>query len=206
VNLVSAKVGAPVSFRDVAFGRRAMIELSDAEIDELVLSADDAVEKVDPGDRKRALTLVETTAKTHGEAAMANDADYALHALDARDDAWPFRVFDLLVYRWVAGYLVRPLRPLVALLLLAAFAAAVRHYRRRSRRNAVRLVMQFGPPVIAGGTRTGRSSPRSKGRAPSLAPAAGFAAEFWDTLRRSRRGAGPAPRSRNGRWPAGSRS
>jgi hypothetical protein len=75
---------------------------------------------------RRLLALTEATAKTSGAIATANDADYRLHVLASQTDPWPVRILDVVFYRLVAGYLVRPLQPLLTLLALAALLSLVR--------------------------------------------------------------------------------
>jgi hypothetical protein len=56
----------------------------------------------------------------------ANDAFYRLQVLRSRHYAWPLRVVDFVFYRGVAGYLVRPIHPLLVLLGLVLLAALLR--------------------------------------------------------------------------------
>jgi len=69
--------------------------------------------------------MVEGSAKTRGDLAIANDAHYKLRLLEARQETWPVYVLDFVFYRGVTGYFVRPLRPLLVLLALAVVIAVV---------------------------------------------------------------------------------
>ena len=88
----------------------------------------DAVDAVqDQGDvKERVLELIESSAKTRGDLGIANDAHYRLEVLRSQGYPWPLHALDLVFYRGVAGYLVRPVHPLVTLLALALVAAAIR--------------------------------------------------------------------------------
>jgi uncharacterized protein YjbI with pentapeptide repeats len=83
----------------------------------------------DPGastNRQHVLELIESSSKEQNDLVTANDADYQLHVLRSRKYSWPLRVLDLAFYRGIAGYFVRPLRPLLTLLALALLLSAVR--------------------------------------------------------------------------------
>ena len=98
------------------------------DVDETALVDDD------PGsstNRQHVLDLIESSSKNRDDLVTANDADYQLHVLRSRAYSWPLRVLDLVFYRWIAGYFVRPLRPLLALLALAILLSAVRIVVRR---------------------------------------------------------------------------
>lgn len=108
--------------------------ITEISSDDFVMDVDsiDAVEN--QGDvRERVLELIETGAKARGDLSLANDAHYRLEVLRSQDYAWPLHVLDLVFYRGVAGYLVRPVHPLVTLLALVLVVSAIR-LRRRPRR------------------------------------------------------------------------
>jgi hypothetical protein len=75
------------------------------------------------GDRIELLRRVERTARARGQTDVANDARFEWLRLsgDSNHD-----VLDLIVYRETAGYLVKPIYPLRALLILVVVASLVR--------------------------------------------------------------------------------
>ncbi len=87
---------------------------------------------VQPSDRLRVLEMVEASAKARNDLTVANDAHYDLAALRSNGYWWPWRMLDRGFYGGIAGYFVRPFRPMVTLLALAAILALVRTIRRRS--------------------------------------------------------------------------
>jgi uncharacterized protein YjbI with pentapeptide repeats len=76
--------------------------------------------------RRQVLRVIEAGAKARGDLVTANDATYELHVLSSRGYSRGRRLVDLVFYRWIAGYLVRPLRPLVALVIIAIVVSLVR--------------------------------------------------------------------------------
>lgn len=80
-------------------------------------------------DEQRLLHTAEETAKTAGDLRLANDIHYRIQEIARGDEVWPQRILDHGFYRGVAGYFVRPLRPLYWLLALVIFAAVVRALR-----------------------------------------------------------------------------
>jgi hypothetical protein len=86
----------------------------------------------------RLLRVLESSAKERGDLRLANDAHFHLQELAARDDGMPRKMADWVLYRNVAGYLVRPLRPLEWLIGIVFFATLLRAYRlsRQSSRSA----------------------------------------------------------------------
>ncbi|HEV7523502.1 MAG TPA: pentapeptide repeat-containing protein [Acidimicrobiia bacterium] len=91
----------------------------------------------DPNDdaKRKILSQIEVSARASGTVADANQAHYALLALDGGQKSRAARILDG-IYRDVGGYLVRPSRPLVALLLLIVIGTFVRYVRRRILRPA----------------------------------------------------------------------
>lgn len=78
------------------------------------------------GPREEVLELIENSAKARGDLALANDARYELLSLQGEKKSPVARVLDTLLYRAVAGYLVRPSHPLVTFLMLLLASALVR--------------------------------------------------------------------------------
>jgi hypothetical protein len=134
-------------------------------------------------ERLRILKLIEDAAKDRNDYALANDAHYELQALEARQYAWPMRIVDVGVYRGMIRYFVRPLRPLIALLVLMWISSAVRvgvgspraSARRKSRTVSTRSFSTTArttdepPPGVIGHTRRRlyrslRASPSWSGR------------------------------------------
>jgi uncharacterized protein YjbI with pentapeptide repeats len=76
--------------------------------------------------RRAVLRIIEAGAKARGDLRAANDADYELHVLESRHFSRAHRIADLVFYRWIAGYLVRPLRPLIAIAVLAFLVSLTR--------------------------------------------------------------------------------
>jgi uncharacterized protein YjbI with pentapeptide repeats len=120
-----------VSFSEVDFPGGYSIEANDFAAKNLFLSVKDAARVDDELDQpephqRQMLELIESSAKARGDLATANDADYRLHVLASRRDHWPRRALDIVFYRGIAGYFVRPLRPLIALVALALVLAFAR--------------------------------------------------------------------------------
>lgn len=113
-------------FTDTAFGERTVLHMNKVSTTELTLALEDVEEIAQAGDQLEALRRIESTAKEAGNLDLANDARYRLQEVASRDDWPPRRLADIVLYRWVAGYLVRPLRPLIWLLGLILLASLVR--------------------------------------------------------------------------------
>ncbi len=119
--------------------------------------------------RARVLAMIETSDRIRGDLHSANDARYQLLSLENQRSSGAKRWIDAVFYRAVAGYLVRPLHPLIAFaILLAAFAlvrAALRrrHDRRSRRQRRSAQTKADGPPARRG------HQPRRKLRAAPLA-------------------------------------
>jgi uncharacterized protein YjbI with pentapeptide repeats len=129
--------GGTVSFSSASFPPGFSIAMNRILAKNLVLGVADASRVDDAGDKKmlnrrHVLELIESSAKARDDLLVANDADYELHVIAARNYGLVHRIFDVVVYRWIAGYFVRPLRPLVTLVLLALVLAAARLFRHRA--------------------------------------------------------------------------
>jgi hypothetical protein len=90
------------------------------------MDVSDAQALVQATDRERVLRLIETGAKGRGDLGVANDARFSLEVLKSRDEPWPRRLLNVVFYRLIAGYFVRPLHPIVALLTLVAIVSLLR--------------------------------------------------------------------------------
>jgi uncharacterized protein YjbI with pentapeptide repeats len=127
IDLTNSVVAGTLSFRDATFhasGGRGFDQLAPQSLE---MSVGNALRAVDDSTQRQAvLLLIENSAKEHGNLGLANDALYARQELKS-DRYWlPWRVLDFAFYRWIAGYFVRPLRPLAWLLILALVASVLR--------------------------------------------------------------------------------
>src|SRR5262249_7549159 len=99
-------------------------------------------------EEERLAGMIEASAKTRGDIALANDAEYKLRVLESQHESWPVHVLDFVFYRGIAGYFVRPFRPLLAILAVAfAIAVLVRVHDKQapdSRRRGVRALAWSG--------------------------------------------------------------
>ena len=86
-----------------------------------------AVERAGPAARQSMYKTVVDTAREGGDLELANEATYRRYVDLNRGDAWPKATLDNVFYRGVAGYMVKPLRPLVCLLLLWLIGTMVRY-------------------------------------------------------------------------------
>lgn len=131
-----------VSFTDARFSGTVIFDKVDAkELD--VAFAD--IPRMGAA-RADVLTLVEDGARARGNIALANQARYNRLALQGTMGSRPHRVADWFFYRVVAGYLVRPLRPLLWLIAAILVVSLVRTA------GAARRV----PAPVAEGTRSSR--------------------------------------------------
>jgi hypothetical protein len=128
----------------------------------LQLGVPDALAAVKGSDKQRehVLDLIESSAKERNDLGLANDAHYERQVIRSRNYTPPLHVLDVVFYRTFAGYFVRPLNPLVTLLVAAAlfsFYRALPAYRpaageprRALRRLGSRLHLLFRRDVKAG--------------------------------------------------------
>jgi hypothetical protein len=72
------------------------------------------------------LARIEATARAQKNNAKANEAEFRLLSLRGEAESGLSRVVDLVLYQWIAGYLVRPSHPLTALALLVLAGTIVR--------------------------------------------------------------------------------
>ena len=105
------------------------VALRGGTVGDLVMAVDSATANVTDVPRT-ALERIEASAKARGDLRVANDAHYRLRVLKSSDYWWPWHVLDVVFYRSIAGYLVRPLRPLLTLLSLAFAVFLLRSARR----------------------------------------------------------------------------
>jgi uncharacterized protein YjbI with pentapeptide repeats len=118
-------------------------------LDNLGLLHDDQTTVASPANQETAAQLIGATAKAEGDLGLANDAHYKYEEVRSasfpRWRRWPSQI----VYGDMMGYLVRPLNPLVAFLVLAAIAACFRAglFRRRSRDASAHQSESSQPPA-----------------------------------------------------------
>ncbi len=81
------------------------------------------------------LAKIERTARDGGDIPLANAARFRMLQIDGERSSFPRRQLDWIFYEQLAGYLVRPLRPLRTLFLLILVGTAARYlvdgYRQR---------------------------------------------------------------------------
>jgi uncharacterized protein YjbI with pentapeptide repeats len=113
-------------FDDAFFDPDSGFTLEFIQVRDLSLAVD-AVNGI--GDRSEQIAVlkkIENSAKERGDVSIANDAHYRMRVLKSEDYNTMWKALDLVFYRGIAGYLVRPLRPLLVLLILATVFAALR--------------------------------------------------------------------------------
>jgi uncharacterized protein YjbI with pentapeptide repeats len=118
----------------VTFEGPATISVLGANVGDLrysLANLDRVVEDEADEQKHKVLSLVESSAKRRDEIALANDAHYKLQELHAQSYGTIRRAADAVFYRGIAGYFVRPLRPL-AVLALFALAFALGRWVRKS--------------------------------------------------------------------------
>jgi hypothetical protein len=86
-----------------------------------------AVDRAGPAARQSMYKTIVETAKEGGDLELANEATYRRYVDLNSGDAWPKATLDNVFYRGMAGYMVKPLRPLVCLLLLWFVGTMVRY-------------------------------------------------------------------------------
>ena len=92
----------------------------------LVMAVNDVHAYVEPSDREYVLQLIESGAQAEGDLGVANQALYARRELVSQSYPRWKRALDVVFYRGMAGYLVRPFHPILALLVIAALATFLR--------------------------------------------------------------------------------
>ena len=85
-----------------------------------------AVNRAAPSARLTMLQAVADTAREAGDLDLANEATYRRFVELNRDGPWIKRAADMVFYRGITGYLVKPLRPLAGLLVLLLIGTTVR--------------------------------------------------------------------------------
>jgi Pentapeptide repeats (9 copies) len=156
---------------DAIFARR--IDMGELSAASLVLDVDTVKRAYGDVEKREILRMIESSAKERGDLAVANDASFERRKLLSKEYGPIRRAWDVLVYRGLAGYLVRPKHPLIALAALAFLAALIRWP----------LVLRAQDSES---TNTRRASPSA-----TVATLAwhvrSFLSEYWRTIRRTLR-------------------
>jgi hypothetical protein len=166
-------------FEDAIFA--GPIDMGNLSAAGLVLEVDAVRHAAGNAERRDVLRMIESSAKERGDLAAANDASFERRKLLSAEYGPVRRVWDVLVYRGLAGYLVRPKHPLIALAVLSLLAALIRWP----------LVLRSQDSASA------RSPARAAGTQGAKIPARivtvawrhlrGFFGEYWRTIRRTLR-------------------
>jgi len=123
--------GSALVFRYTTFASRYQIAMDQIQVRDISFDVAD-VSQVDGEDNQRTvLQDIETSAKNRDDLAQANDAQYRLRVMASRHYGPVGHALDFVFYRGIAGYFVRPLRPVVALLVLVAVLSVARTVSRR---------------------------------------------------------------------------
>lgn len=112
--------------RDAEFDPVGGVNMDRLQVRDLILDID-AVKGISEDEQRRAvLGMIESSAKERGDLQTANDAHYELRKLRSHDYSPVWAAADYVFYRGVAGYFVRPLRPLIVLAAIAIMVALLR--------------------------------------------------------------------------------
>jgi Pentapeptide repeats (9 copies) len=124
--------GGLLSFNEIVLSStRKPFVFSGSSAKGIAMAVGDAMAAVAHGppyddDRPHVLRLIEAGAKATGDLGVANDARFSLESLESRRGPWWRRTANVVFYRLIAGYFVRPFHPIVALLVLAVLVAIAR--------------------------------------------------------------------------------
>jgi uncharacterized protein YjbI with pentapeptide repeats len=109
----------------------ARVSMTRLRVTDLVLEVDEAHRVGDDSDRLDVLASIEESAKARDDLSVANDAHFELRKLRSETYDPVARVLDVVFYRSIAGYFVRPFRPLLILVIAATIVASWRYVRGR---------------------------------------------------------------------------
>jgi uncharacterized protein YjbI with pentapeptide repeats len=122
---------AALVLRDLTVPDNFLLAMNKLQVRDLRMDVD-YVSKIEGRlDQITALGTIESSAKARDDLREANSAHYALQTLRSDDYNLFWRPLDYVFYRGVAGYFVRPTRPLLALVVLVALVASLRLVLRR---------------------------------------------------------------------------
>lgn len=105
--------------------RRFQLTMEQLSVDELSMDVEVVGHVVGRDVQEEILELIERSAQQREDLSVANDARYRRLSLQGQDEA-AWRLADRILYRVVAGYLVRPAHPLVTLLVVLTAATLIR--------------------------------------------------------------------------------
>lgn len=125
VSFNSMVVNGGITFHGASFGSNGEMTWANVAATSLDMDVAQAKKAIDSTDLPKVLADIESSAKASGDLGRANDADYELKVLESNNRGWFGHALDFVFYRTMAGYLVRPLQPLAALLILAAIMTLV---------------------------------------------------------------------------------
>lgn len=110
-------------------GADARLFLDRVAVSRFTMDVDQVNHVAGPAVRKEALAKVEQAGRESGDLALANRARFRLLDLEGADKQGFARLWDRLILRNVGGYLVRPINPLVTLLVLVLIGGLIRSAR-----------------------------------------------------------------------------
>lgn len=111
-------------FEDAIFTKE--VEMDQLSVASLLLGVDAGKRVIGDVEKRRILRIIESSAKERDDLDRANDAYFERRRLLSEEYGPLRRLADAVFFRGLAGYLVRPTHPLIALAALAFFAALVR--------------------------------------------------------------------------------
>jgi len=112
-------------FRKTQFPNEDSLSMTRLQVSDLVL--DVGVVRQVGSHRRDVLKSIEDSAKARDDLAVANKAEYELRVLESKRYGFPWHQLDYVFFRGVAGYFVRPFRPLLVLVILASLVAIGRY-------------------------------------------------------------------------------
>lgn len=118
----------PVSLEGILIVRGEILIERNFSVGDLEMDVE-SVRKVS-GTKEILLQLIERSAQRRGDLSVANDARYELLSLQGKESTGVKGFVDTAFYRGVGGYLVRPLHPVAAFLVLLMVGTLVRSVRR----------------------------------------------------------------------------
>jgi uncharacterized protein YjbI with pentapeptide repeats len=118
---------ASVSLDGIGYGDSSSLYVDRFVARDVALDLQDVPHLDGPAsEQQKLLHRAETTAKSADNLGLANDLHYRLQELASQDDGRLRQFLDIGLYRYVAGYFVRPFRPLIWLVGLVFGATFLR--------------------------------------------------------------------------------
>jgi len=134
--------GRSLIFDDATFAP-GPIDMQRLEAQDLILDVAVVSAIENTPQRRSVLRMIEESGKVRGDLEAANDAHYALRVDRSNDYSLVPRTLDYVFYRGVAGYFVRPFRPLLILLVIVVVLSFLSVFR------AARAATTSSPGVAA---------------------------------------------------------